>query len=403
MTSRLRLLLPLLLVCASGAGAQSRVQDYASDAELRAALASAQADGKAARLRAEGLEAQAAKATRALEKTEREAAGIAARIQQAEARLAAHEAQIRLIDRQRQALRLRLAERQRPLVRLTAALQRLSRRPPVLSLLRPGSVADTMHMRAVLDSMLPEISRRTAALRAEIARGKVLQEQARLAMRDMRAAQADLRTRRKALDSLETRQRLASRSANSVADREAERALALAEQARDLDGLSDDIARAGATRQMLARLPGPVPRPARPQDARVSDLGLATTPPAGLPDYVLPVSGRLIAGFGDASSGQPRSRGIALATRPGAQAIAPGAGRVVFAGPYRGFGRIVMIEHPGGWISLVTGLAQLDTRVGESLVAGSPLGITGTGQPVVSLELRRDGTPVNPLDFVSAP
>lgn len=403
MTSRPRLFLLLFLVCSSGAGAQVRLQDYASDAEIRSALASAQAEGKAARLRAEALEAQAAQATEALEKTEREAAGIAARIQQAQARVAAHEARIRLIDRQRQALRLRLAERQRPLVRLTAALQRLSRRPPVLSLLRPGSVTDTMHMRAVLDSMLPEVSRRTAALRAEIARGKDLQAQARRTARDLRATQSDLRTRRQALASVEMRQRLASRSANSIADRESERALALAEQARDLDGLSDNIARAGATRQLLTQLPGPVLRPDRPQDARVSDFGLATTPPAVLPGYVLPVAGRLVAGFGDATPGQPASRGIALVTRPGAQAVSPGRGRAVFAGPYRGYGRIVMIEHPGGWISLITGLAQLDVHVGESLVAGSPLGITGTGQPVVTLELRRDGIPVNPLEFVRTP
>ena len=86
--------------------------------------------------------------------------------------------------------------------------------------------------------------------------------------------------------------------------------------------------------------------------------------------------------------------------RPGAQVIAPGAGRVVFAGPYRGYGRIAIIEHAGGWTSLVTGLAQLDARVGDTLVAGSPLGIAGPGAPVITLELRRDGEPVNPLDHL---
>jgi septal ring factor EnvC (AmiA/AmiB activator) len=73
---------------------------------------------------------------------------------------------------------------------------------------------------------------------------------------------------------------------------------------------------------------------------------------------------------------------------------------VVFAGPYRGYGSIVIIEHSGGWTSLITGLAQLDARVGDRLLSGSPLGITGGGRPVITLELRRNGEPVNPLEYI---
>lgn len=80
--------------------------------------------------------------------------------------------------------------------------------------------------------------------------------------------------------------------------------------------------------------------------------------------------------------------------------IAPGAGRVVFAGPYQGYGTIVIIEHGGGWTSLVTGLTTLDTRVGRTVVTGSPLGQAGPGRPVLTLELRKDGQPVNPLDYL---
>jgi septal ring factor EnvC (AmiA/AmiB activator) len=71
---------------------------------------------------------------------------------------------------------------------------------------------------------------------------------------------------------------------------------------------------------------------------------------------------------------------------------------VVFAGPYRGYGKIVILEHAGGWTSLVTGLFLLDAHVGEVLIAGAPLGQAGPGRPVLTLELRRDGTPVNPLE-----
>jgi len=106
-----------------------------------------------------------------------------------------------------------------------------------------------------------------------------------------------------------------------------------------------------------------------------------------------------VAGFGAAQDGGASS-GITLAPRPGAQVVSPAAGRVVFAGPYRGYGRIAIIDHDGGWTSLVTGLSRLDVRVGDRLVGGSPLGVAGPGQPAISLELRRDGKPVNPLQFI---
>lgn len=387
-------------LAAVGATARQAVDGGGDISEARRSLGRAQADGRAARERARRLEAEAARVTEAAEKTARESAAVAARIQETEAEIAGHEAKMRLIAQARRELGARLAERQQPLVRLTAALQRLSRRPPVLALLRPGSVRDTMYMRALLATMLPEVDRRTASLRVEIARGRELERRARLAAGQLRASESELRTRRQSLLALESRQRLLSRQATGTADREAERALALAERARDLGALVDDLGRAGALREELARLPGPIMRPARPEAALVAETEPPKAAPSGLPTYMLPVAGRLVTGFGDSSDGGPRSRGLSLATRPGAQAVAPAPGRVVFAGPYRGYGRIVIIEHPGGWTTLVTGLAQLDAEVGDQLVAGSPIGVAGARSPVVTVELRRDGEPVNPLQYI---
>ncbi len=196
---------------------------------------------------------------------------------------------------------------------------------------------------------------------------------------------------------------MASRDASGSAAREAERALALGEQARDLDALVAELDRAGGLRAQLAALPGPLLRPARPDQARaVADAGTdvpqpaTTAPPA---PYLLPVTGRTVAGFG-AQQGSETSTGLTLAPRPGALVIAPAAGRVAFAGPYRGYGRIVIIEHPGGWTTLVTGLARTDVAVGEALLAGAPLGSAAQVDPAVTLELRHAGEPVNPLRFV---
>ena len=396
----------LALAAALAAGAlAAAAPPYDDPAATRTALRQALAERQAAEQRSLRLEAEAARATETADRARREAAALAARVQQAEAGIAAAEARIALVDRERGRLREELGREQGPVVRLTAALQQFSRRPVALSVLRPGSVRDTVYTRALLASAVPAVQQRTAGLRGRLARGRQLRLEALRAAVVLRDEQASLADRRRQLAELETRERLASREAGGGAAREAERALALGEEARDLDELVGELGRAGDLRRRLAALPGPVLRPPQPSLARseplpvedvADDDGAAGPPPA---PYILPVTGRTLTGFG-APSAAGSASGITLAPRPGAQVVAPAAGRVAFAGPYRGYGRIVIIEHPGGWTSLVTGLARVDARVGEMLVGGAPMGIAGQRRPTVALELRRAGEPVNPLRYL---
>lgn len=396
-----RAVLPLaaILVAVQGQAQRAPVIDNADEAQR--AFAEARAQGEAARRRAQQLEVGARDAVAAADRTAQQAAALAARAQEAEATIAANEARIALIERQRAVLRIELANKQRPLIELTAALQRLSRRPPALSLLYPGSLSEAVYLRASLEALLPEVERRTRGLRADLDRARALQDQVRTANLELRGAQGELSRRRADLAGLESRQRLASRAASGAADREAERALALAEAARDLSGLVGELGKAGKLRDELAALPGPVIRPAQPGMASVAaNTAQLVQSSQAPPRYLLPVTGRVVAGFGDrGGDGRAPARGISIATRGSAQVIAPAAGRVAFAGNYRGYGNIVIIEHGGGWTSLVTGLLRLTTRVGAQVVPGSPLGEAGPGKPVLSLELRRDGQPVNPLDY----
>lgn len=392
-----------LLLATAGLGQISTlaILDPAVDAtRAQQDMLAARRDGEAARIRAEALEARARQVTERADRTARDAAAVAARIQQTEAAIAAQQARIRLIAAQRAALRAQLAERQGPLARLTGSLQRLSRRPPLLALLRPGSVRDAVYMRALLDTMLPEVERRTADLRGRIEQGRALERQAQGAAAALAAAQDQMRERRRQLAVIESGQRLASREASGIAARENDRALALAERARDLGDLVEEVSRQGELREQLARLPGPLMRPPRPEDAQVLDASQFVPPPEGLPGYVLPVTGRVVTGFAEGLPGQARAGGLVLLTRGNSQAVAPAPGRIAFAGPYRGYDRIVIVEHDGGWTSLVTGLARLDVVVGDRVVAGSPIGMTGPRDPRVMVELRRDGRPVNPLQYV---
>ncbi len=382
--------------------------------QAQAELQRATRESQRAEARADRLSREAEDATEAAEKTAREAAAIAAQIQRSEADITAARARFSLARSQRSALSARLAERRQPLVRLTSALQTTARRPLALSALQPGSLKDLVYVRAVLDSAVPEIRNRTAALRGELDKGRALERQAQQALSALRTGEEDLQTKRAELTQLETRQRLASRDARSSAVREGERALALAEEARDLDGLIDRIDEAATLRRELAELPGPSMRPAglaepsvtvvevassdEAPDANPSATPTSTTPPAGLQ---LPVQGRTIAGFGELRGSGSRSTGLSLAPAEGAQVVAPASGRVAFSGPYRGFGRIVIIEHPDGWTSLITGLDRANVEVGDQLIGGSPIGVAGQEEPAITLELRNGGTPVNPLQFLN--
>ncbi len=386
----------LFLALAAGVGrAQGPVMAPVGD--TRTALANALTQQRLAAARAGKLEAAATQASAAADRTAQATAALAARIQQAEAGVAAGEARITLIERERAVLRDRLALRQAPLVRLTAALQLMSRRPLALSVVRPGSLRDMIHLRAVLESMLPAVLRQTAGLRAGMLRARQLQAAVREAQSGLRGDQAKLAERRRSLAGIETRQRLTSRAVRGDANRESDRALALGEQARDLTSLVGTLEQAGALRQRLAALPGPVLRPIQPGAAQVAEVSASASPVAGL-DYILPLAGTIITGFGEASSGGGlRSRGVTIAARGGAQVVAPAAGRVAFAGRYKGFGQIAIIEHDGGWTTLVTDLAAVAPAVGDRVVQGAPLGVAGPGQPRVTIELRKDGKPVDVL------
>ena len=368
-------------------------------AQEQQALKAARRQSDDARERAARLAQQATAARDAAEQARRRAAAVAARIQQAEADIQAAQARIAIIARLQRAQAARLAAKQEPVVRLTAALQMIARRPLALALVQPGSVSDAVHLRAVLGQVLPVIEQRTAGLRAELARSRALRATAQQAADALDQAQQDRKAQQVELAALETQKRLAARDYRANAGLESERALALGERARDIVDLMDRLEQAGDLRERLARLSGPLPRPARPDQAGAAPAE-ADARPSGPPPYRLPVVGQLVTGMGEVNDSGVRARGLTLVTQPGAQAIAPTAGRVVFAGPYRDYGQILIIDHGGGWTTLITGLHRLTTRVGDAVRQGDPVGVTGARRSNITVELRRNGRPVDIIPLV---
>ena len=355
-------------------------------AQEAAALILARREAEEATRRSAWLEREASQATDQAARARAEAEAVAARIQAAEADITAAETRIRIIEERRAGQRARLAERQGPIVRLTASLQTLARRPAALALIQPGSMDDVIHVRSLLATTLPVIRARTLAIREEIARGETLRRQAEVAVASLVSGRRDLRTQRIRLARLETQQRQRSAGLAETALGESDRALAFGEEARDIGTRIGDRRSEARVRRLLDTLPGPVLRP--PNSAA---SGRAEP---RLPGYRLPVEGRLLTGTGELSDAGVHARGLLFETAPGTAVISPAAGRVAYAGRFRGYGEIVIIDHGSGWTSLVTNLAERSVQSGDDVTSGAPVGRTGPAQAQVGVELRLNGKPV---------
>lgn len=361
-----RPLLAMALVLASGTvvAATARMAPLSGPSPANPAM---QAEARRAGDRASALDREAWLATRASERATFAAAALAARVEGAEAALARADADLTRVRDKRQALDRELAREREPVARLLAGLQTQVRRPPVLTLLQPGSIHDAVHLRAVVAAVTPQIAARTASLRRALARAQALEADAAAIAATRRTLQARLAKARTQLAAVSAAERLRARRAAGAADREAERAYAIAQQSRSLSTLVRRLDTSPRSRGSAAVAGGPAP-------------------------YRLPVAGSR---YAEAATG-----GLELRPRPAALVVAPGSGRIAFAGPYRGYGSIVIIEHAEGWTSLVTGLAATQVLVGQQVVPGSPIGEAPRADPVIGLELRRDNRRVNPLDQI---
>ena len=353
-------------------------------------LADARAGAAAAQARAQALERQAGAERNAAAIAQARERAVAARVAAAEAEVTAARARVDLVAGLLEQQQARLARAQAPLAHLLAAMQSMAARPPLAAVAQPGSVADLAHVRAVFGTVAPVIAARSAAVRTELAATRRLRDQVGVAARALTATTARLESERQALSRLEARHRGRAEALGQVAVDESNRALALGEAARDIVDRMAERGEARAIAGELVALPGPVPRPLAPG---VIGPAIATG------TYRLPVQGKVASGFGEISDSGVRARGITLATVPYAPVVAPAGGEVRYAGAFRGYGGIVIVNHGAGWTSLVTGLGGIAVKPGQHVAAGAVLGRAGQGRggvaPRVTVELRRDGRPMD--------
>lgn len=117
-----------------------------------------------------------------------------------------------------------------------------------------------------------------------------------------------------------------------------------------------------------------------------------------------PARGKIVVRFGQNGDQPTPSKGITIETRANAQVVAPYDGQIVFAGPFRGYGLLLIIEHGEGYHTLLAGMARIDGTVGQHLAQGEPVGVMGQpeAKPLLYVEFRHNGQPVNPLPWLTA-
>jgi septal ring factor EnvC (AmiA/AmiB activator) len=179
------------------------------------------------------------------------------------------------------------------------------------------------------------------------------------------------------------------------AEEQRQREAAAAAAARLAAKQAQDAANAAAPEHLAA---APVPSladPSRPPNLRSFGQAMGRMMP--------PAAGDIVIAYGAAGDAGAVSKGVTFETRPGAEVVAPFDGRVLFAGTFKGYGQILIIGHGDGYHSLVAGLDRIDSRVGQWLVAGEPIGSmpAGEAKPRLYLELRHDGLPINPLPWLA--
>jgi septal ring factor EnvC (AmiA/AmiB activator) len=381
--------------------AQSSVLPDQTLSDQRDALKTAEEAADAAKRRADRLMARAEQASESAEKAKREVEAVAAQVQATEARITAIEARIAIISQLQSRQRARLAERQEPVMRLTAALQQQSRRPASLALVKPGSVNDLVHLRAAMAAITPQVDAISRDVRDDLERSRKLREQADIAANALRGQQTQLNDQRSALAVLETQNRLTATNLVADARREEDRAIALSEDARDITQLIGRIENSARLREQLAALPGPI-LPLTAGAGKGADGAPKPDEKGKKPVYMMPVAGQVLTGFGEVSTSGVSARGVRLKVREQAQITAPAAGRIEFAGAYRGYGQIIIIEHGDGWTSLITGIDDIDVSAGANITQGAPLGQAIGGTQSVLLELRRKGKPVDVATLIAA-
>lgn len=373
------------------------------DADAGRRLDDAERALDAGRRQAQDLEIMTAGLESEVRRLQRDRVAAARAIQDSEAEISRLEARLARLARSEAGKSARLAARRGQSVGVLMALQRLALHPPEAMIAQPMSLSQTVRSAILLRAAVPEIERRADRLRADLAGLARARREASERRLQLASAVAGLAEQRAHLNTLLARKTELKRHTATQAREAARRVQALAREAQDLRDLLARLEK--ERRQREAKEKAAAEDTARPGNLPASLGGEAPSISEARGMLPFPAVGRLTGRYGQATRTGLTRKGITIETRAGAQVISPHEGRVVFAGPFRRYGQLLIIEHGEGYYSLLAGLARIDGVIGQWILGGEPVGIMGrpeNGNPALYMELRRNGQPINPLPWLAA-
>jgi len=342
----------------------------------------------------------------------------AARIGSTEERARALEQRLQTLTASESAIRRSLDSRRDVIVEVFAALQRMGRRPPPAVLVRPEDMLEAVRTSILLGAVLPELRSEAETLATDLTElvrlkaaivtdrgtlggelGALAKEQERLTAL-MEARQSRLATVEKTIGSEREKADGLARQAGSLKELidRMERELTGARRAAD-EARRAAEAQAQATRERFAQAAFRDPARLAPKIPFAEARGLLPRP----------VGGDIARDFGASDTYGGTTRGISITTRPKATVVSPSDGWVAFAGPFRSYGRLLIINAGGGYYLLLAGMDQISVEVGQFVLAGEPVASMGqtslvspaagaleTREPVLYVEFRKDGTSIDP-------
>lgn len=319
-------------------------------------------------------------------------------VQRHETQVAALQTRLQALERLLERKTTDLREGRAKFGRVLAAMQRIAQFPPEALIAQPVKPADTVRTAILLRTAVREIDHQATELRDEL--DFLVKARTEIASREtaLKETSVLLDRERRRLGALMSRKKVLKRRADKQALEAEKRIAELAGKAKTLRELLKGIEQ---ERKKVKKSPPPVSK---------NDPAYAAVPPLrpiskARGTLGLPVSGKISGHYGEKTDGGLSRKGLTIATPPGAQVTATYDGTVVYAGKFRGYGLLLIIEHGEGYHSLLAGMTRIDVEQGQKVLAGEPVGVmeqSESGQPVLYVELRRDGQPINPKPWLAA-
>lgn len=339
----------------------------------------------------------------------------AARVQDIEASVGEVESRIESLEERESELRQSFHARRGLLAELLGALQRMGRRPPPAVLIEPDDALKTVRTAILLGAVLPGVRIETEALAADLEELARLKRQIDGQKTRLLAESRDLDGERKRIAALVEAKRQSVAQSEEELGSIREKARKLADEAQNLEELIASIDREIAVARREAEAASkPPPSPEQALDALRNPARLepavAFAQAKGL--LQMPVTGAVTHDFGAPDAYGSASRGISIATRSQAQVTAPSDGWVVYAGPFRSYGQLLILNPGDGYHVLLAGMDTIAVDLGQFVLTGEPVGqmsglvlastenvTVGRSQPVLYVEFRKDGHPIDPAPW----